>query len=315
MSKIVTIGGGNGQTISLRALRSLEPLPDITAIVTVFDSGGSSGRLRKETGILPPGDLLRALLSLSSFDYPTLRKIFYTYRFSAPLDLAGHSLGNLLINFLHQQNGDFLETLNIFGQALNIKGRVLPVSLDRAELVLELGSGERIFGEYQIGSHSYSVSEVRQRLYLEPPARVLPQVKTAIETADFIILGPGDLFTSILPNLLVEGVTEAVREAPAKLVYILNSANRSGGETSGFKASDYLAEFRKYLDRDFDYIIVQALPEQIAFKYGQVGWEAVFNDLTDLPSRVIAANLELRERVGTNWQKLADVLRASLTFE
>lgn len=307
--KVVTIGGGNGQTISLRALRALEPLPDITAVVTVFDSGGSSGRLRQELGILPPGDLLRAILALSSYDYPTLRKFFYTHRFTEPANLAGHSLGNLLIASLTQRTGDFFQALRSFGASLAIQGEVLPVSLASTNLILELGDGSRISGEFNIGSYRYQRETVRQKLSLEKEAEILPEAKAALDGADFIVLGPGDLYTSTLPNLLVKGMSDTLAGTRAKLTCVLNSANRVNGETFGFKASDYLAEFKKYLPRDFDYVIVQALPEQIAAKYAQVGWEAVFNDLGEVRARVIAANLELKERVGTNWQKLSEILK------
>lgn len=310
MTKIVTIGGGNGQSVTLRALKSFLPQVEITSVVSVSDSGGSSGRLREKFNILPVGDLLRAIMALSSYDYLTLREIFYKQRFSGG-ELEGHNAGNLLLTFLYQQSNNWLEAIEAFSKILKLQGRVLPVSLDLAHLCAEMENGLIIKEETKIDKPEFDCHLRKKKLWLEPSAKLLPEVGQAIFQADFIILGPGDLYTSLIPNLLVEGIAEAMKKTKAKIIFIPNTANRQAGETCGFKTSDYICEIHKYLPRKVDRLIIQDksfLPnlEHFATK----NWEPVEVDEGSWQKeyQVIYADLNADDEAGFDWRKLVKPL-------
>lgn len=306
MLKIVTIGGGNGQSCTLRALKSFLPQIEITAVVSVSDSGGSSGRLREKFKILPVGDILRVMLALSSYHYLELREIFYSSRFVKG-ELSGHNIGNLLLTFLYQQSGDWLAVIEEFSQILKAQGKVLPVSLDLTELCAELEDGMIIRGETKIDKPEFDCHLRKKRLWLEPVGQILPPAQEALSAADFIILGAGDLYTSIIPNLLVSGMREALAQSPAKLIYISNPANRQTGETCGFKTSDYISEIHKYLPRKVDWLIVHdksVLPNLAHFAAKK--WEPT--EIDDGPwqkeYQIIYQDLYAKEEAGLDWQAL-----------
>lgn len=310
MLKVVTIGGGNGQSVLLRALKHYLPRIEITAVVSVSDSGGSSGRLREKFNILPVGDLLRAIMSLSAFDYLVLREIFYAGRFSQG-ELKGHNAGNLLLTFLYQQSGDWLAAIQSFSKILKVQGRILPVTLDLTHLCAELENGSVIKGEAEIEQPKFDCHLQKKRLWLEPSGQLLPQVKEAISQTDFIILGPGDLYTSIIPSLLVNGVTEILKQKTAPLIFIVNNANRQTGETCGFKASDYVREIHKYLPRPVDYLVAQDKSvkpnlEHFALKK----WEPVEIDESEWQTKyqVIYQDLYSKDEAGIDWRSLVEPL-------
>lgn len=243
--KIVVIGGGTGTYQVLTGLKNTSC--ELTAVISMCDSGGSTGRLRKELGILPPGDVRRAILALSDlpFAQKTLEEVF-EFRFEDGKGLSGHSLGNILLAALVQITGSMDRAIDEAARILNATGKVLPVTLDKTHLVAYLKDGTRIYGESKIDRRAVKPKIPIKRVYLTPKAKVFRQAAQAIKNADLIILGPGDLFTSIIPTLLVEGVNEALKGSRAKLVYIVNLMTKKG-ETDGFSAADFVTVVEEYL--------------------------------------------------------------------
>ena len=251
MKKVVTIGGGTGSYTVLRGLKEF-PL-DITAVVSMFDSGGSSGVLRDEFGVLPPGDVRRCLLALSDGKRAEILRELFNFRFENGNSLKGHSFGNLLLVALSNIYGSDIEGIRKASELLDIQGTVLPVSLDKADLHAVLEDGTEIIGETNIDIPKHNGDLHIKQLSLKPEARLFEETGKAIREADLIIIGPGDPYTSIIPNLLVNGMTEALRESKGKKVVVLNLMSK-WGETHGFLASDMLRELLSYSGlKGFDY--------------------------------------------------------------
>ena len=226
--KILAIGGGTGLSVLLRGLK--EYTSNITAVVTVTDDGGSSGRLRGEMGILPPGDLRNCVLALADTE-PLLEELFQ-HRFQKGSDLEGHSFGNLFIAAMTEMMG-FKRAILEFSKVLAIRGTVLPVTLEHVFLKARFTDGTEAEGETSIVKEGKTI----KRLSLFPSScKPLPEVISAIKEADAIILGPGSLYTSVLPNLLVPGVKEAIKESSALCIYVCNIMTQAG-ETQGFSVS------------------------------------------------------------------------------
>jgi uncharacterized cofD-like protein len=258
MRKIVTIGGGTGQFNLLCALRDIEGI-DISAVVSMVDSGGSTGRLRDELGILPPGDILKCVLALSR-DREAARKILQK-RFKGSARLRGHSVGNLLLTILSQYAGSFPEGVRALGEVLDIRGTVLPVTVDKATLVAELTDGSFLYGETAIDVPRGDQREKIKNTFLVPhhsdQVCVHPPVVDAIKKADLIIVGPGDLFTSTIPNFLVPGVKEAVQNSKAILLFIVNIMTKFG-ETDNYKAKDFVEKIEEAIGRKIDKVLVNS---------------------------------------------------------
>ena len=271
--KIVTIGGGTGTYQLLRGLRGME----VTAIVSMADNGGSSGRLRDEYGVLPPGDIRKSLIALSGS--PELMRSIFAYRFDKGC-LCGHNLGNLIITALIDITGSSGSAIKEAGSILNIQGRVLPVTLDDSQLMAELEDGQVITGETDIDVPKHDASLRIKRVYLSPDSEVYPDCIDTIRDADMIVIGPGDLYTSIIPNLLVRGVPEAILSSRAKIVYVCNIMTKHG-ETTGFKASDFVSEIERYLGRMPDHVVVNsAMPSPgLLASYGKEQSSLVVDDL------------------------------------
>lgn len=243
MKKIVVIGGGTGSFTILSGLKNF-PL-ELTSIVSMMDSGGSTGILRDEFGILPPGDARRCLVALS--DSPLMRKLF-EYRFTKGKTLNGHNVGNLLLTALNEILGSEDKAILSASEILRIKGKVLPVTMGNCHLGADLINGKRIIGESKIGK------ERVKKLFLTKKVSIFPEAKKAILEADFIILGPGDFHTSILPNLLVKGVIEAIKNSKAKKVFVCNIMTK--GETKNFSAKDFVEELLIYSKFIPDYVLM-----------------------------------------------------------
>jgi uncharacterized cofD-like protein len=252
---IVTIGGGTGQFTLLSGLRDIEHF-NVTAVVSMMDSGGSTGRLRDEFGVLPPGDALKCILALSS-NRDFARNIFLK-RFVNDRRLKGHTAGNMLLTMLSQYTGSFPSGINALAEILEVKGTILPVTTDRATLVAELSDGRRIFGESAIDLPKDAYRESIKDVFLVPhhgdSISVFPPVIEAIYEADFIFIGPGDLFTSIIPNFIVPGVKEALQKTKAPLIYILNIMTKLG-ETTKFTGGDFLHKIEENIKRQLDAVI------------------------------------------------------------
>ncbi len=249
MKKIVTIGGGTGHYTLLRGLKNYDV--DLTAIVSIVDNGGSSGNLRVEFGILPPGDLRNCLLALA--DDVKLKDLMdlFEYRFPGNGNLANHNLGNLILTALTQKHKDIGKAIKSASNILNISGKVLPVSLDNTDIYAETDTGGKLEGQVQV---SYPPKETKiNKIWLNSEAFVYKESAEAIRNADLIIITPGDLYGSIIPNLLVKGVKESIKESKARIVYVCNLVTKQG--THSFKASDFKNEIEKYLARKIDFVI------------------------------------------------------------
>jgi uncharacterized cofD-like protein len=243
---VAALGGGHGLPVVLRALKPFTE--NITAIVSMADDGGSSGRLRREMGVLPPGDLRNNIAALA--DDEALMTQLFQYRFGDDT-LEGHSLGNLLITALATITGSMDRALAAAGKVLAIHGQVLPATLQDVTLAADLrqsdGTSQRVVGESNIPL----AEGVIERIYLQPPnVRAFPPAIQAILGADLIVFGPGSLYTSILPSILIGDIAEAIRAASAPCVYVCNIAMQQG-ETTDFSVADHVAVLEDHLGRDF----------------------------------------------------------------
>ena len=277
--KITTIGGGTGHFVLLSALKQI-PGAEITAVVSMADSGGSTGRIRDELGALPPGDILKALLALSSVEQTAIRSMLLQ-RFTAGT-LAGHNAGNMLLTVLSQYSGNFLDAVAAMGELLRVRGTVLPVTVGQLTLRAELEDGSLIIGETNIDVPKHNPNLRIKRVWLEPNAMMLPQVGAAFAGAEAIVIGPGDLFTSLIPVLLVQGVREALMRSSAKKIFISNTMTKRG-ETSGFSLSDFVRLLETYLGGPVDVVIANndAPPAAILQRYAGDASYPVKNDLPE----------------------------------
>jgi len=237
--KIVTIGGGTGLSTMLRGLKRYSA--NITAIVTVADDGGSSGRLRRELGVLPPGDFRNCIVALAEAE-PLMDRLFQ-YRFGEGSDLGGHSFGNLFIVAMSGITGNFEEAIREASRVLAVRGQILPSTLENVTLCAEVEGEVHVLGESNITAANLPI----ERVYLQPerPA-AFPDAVRAILDADIVIVGPGSLYTSILPNLLVDGIAKALASTQALRLYVCNVATQPG-ETDEFRASDHVQALFKHL--------------------------------------------------------------------
>lgn len=253
MKRLVRIGGGSSGYTILRGLKQY-PL-DITAIVNMFDSGGSSGVLRDELGILPPGDIRRALAALADGKQAWILRELFNFRFQEKGSVSGHSFGNLFLAALSSIYGSDIEAIRKASQILNLKGTVLPVSLDKSHIHAVLEDGTEIRGESNIDVPKHDGAKRIARVFLEPPAKIFKDAEAAILEADVIVIGPGDLYTSLVPNFLVEGVPAVLRRSNARTVIVCNLMTK-WGETHGFTAADMAAELARYCGvKKFDFAI------------------------------------------------------------
>ncbi len=272
--KIVVIGGGTGLSTLLQGLKSYTS--KITAIVTVADDGGSSGRLREEFGVLPPGDIRNCLVALAEAG-PLMQRLFQ-YRFSGESVLRGHNFGNLFITAMTQITGDFERAIQASSRVLAIRGRVIPSTCMKVRLVAEHEDGTLTVGESKISEYPVLI----RRVYLEP-ADVAPtqEALRAIREAEVIVLGPGSLYTSIIPNLLVEGIIEAIVESKALKIHVCNVMTQFR-ETAGFKASDHVRALVAHTNPGVLQVCIvntRAVPDALLERYRQEHAEPVVPDV------------------------------------
>jgi uncharacterized cofD-like protein len=299
--RVVAIGGGTGLSALLQGLkhfvRPAEPGwggMDITAIVTVTDDGGSSGRLRREFDVLPPGDIRNCMVALSE-DSALLSRLFQ-YRFSSGRGLKGHSFGNLFLMALTQVMGDFPEAVRVSSEVLKIAGHIYPSTTANVALEATLADGSRITGETRISRTRQRISRVHLVPRKVPP---LAAALAAIAAADVITLGPGSLFTSVVPNLLVDGVGAALQRTQAACAYFVNLMSQPG-ETTGFLASDHIRALHLHAGRKFlDYAVINKRPITPAVKkrYAREEARPVENDveaILKMGVKVLAGSLAQR---------------------
>jgi uncharacterized cofD-like protein len=281
-TKIVCLGGGTGLSVLLSGLKYYSN--KITAIVTMCDEGGSSGRLRRTLGVPPVGDLRNCLAALS-YASPTMTKLlnyrFAGERYGKDTELGGHSFGNLLLVALSDITGDFNKGLQEASKILNVSGQVLPSTAENVRIWAETTDGQRVYGEEKIDLGKYDGKREIKKLYLSPSgvSGFKPSI-LAIKKADMICVGPGDLYTSIMPNLLVKEIKVAISASLAKKILIVNVANKPF-ETPNYKASDYLMALKNHCGENlFNYIILNTNHTQGLVKYP--GYHYVENDYKNL---------------------------------
>ncbi len=290
--KIVALGGGTGLGSLLRGLKPMTS--NLTAVVTVCDDGGSSGRLSKDLGVLPPGDIRNCLVALA--DDESLLSELFDYRFRDGKDLSGHSFGNLFLAALTEVVGDFEEAIRVSSQILATRGKVLPSTLDKVTLCARLEDGRTVRGESTIPAAAAATSRI-QEVFLDPPrARSLPEVKVCLAEADAVVFGPGSLFTSVIPTLLVEGVESTLRSLTIPRIYVCNVMTQPG-ETDGFGAADHLEALERHVGTGLvDIVVVNiARPsDQLLRRYLAQGAEPVDPQIEKLEAMgvtVVGANL------------------------
>jgi uncharacterized cofD-like protein len=259
LPRVVVVGGGTGVST---VLSELKKVAEVTAVVSMMDSGGSSGKLRDEHGILPPGDVLKCLSELMPDDERSRKwRDLLNYRFRKGEGLKGHSLGNLLLTASYDWEGGTAFGIEVLSRLLGITGRVLPVTLNDVDLIARLSDGSDVIGETKIDLRTEKLEARIEYVYLSRRAQLYPPVREAIMQADLIVIGPGSLFTSILPNFLVEGLSEALQAARAPKIYICNLVT-DPAETDGYKVSDFVQKVTEYLEEGerLDYVIVNDGP-------------------------------------------------------
>ncbi|MDD3678767.1 MAG: YvcK family protein [Patescibacteria group bacterium] len=240
MKKIVAIGGGTGLSNLLRGLKEY-PLK-ITAIVAMTDDGASTGRLRRETGMLPPGDIRKCIAALAKNESDILD--LFNFRFKKGFGISGHSMGNLFLSALTEQTGSFERAVEKASEILNIMGKVIPATLEDIHLGAEFVDGIRIMGQVKISQYGYKMRI--KELFLSKDATANPRALDAIKKADIILVGPGSLFSSIFPSFLLRDFKKEFQESKAKKIYIANVSTERG-ETDDFKLSDHLNEVERYI--------------------------------------------------------------------
>ena len=281
--QIVVVGGGTGNYTTLTGLKNQDC--SLTAVVTMTDNGGSSGRLRDELGQLPPGDVRQCLIALCSDDSRgnLIRRLF-DYRFNSGNGLSGHNFGNLLLTALTEVTGNTITAIEEASRLLGIQGRVLPVTLTRSTLEAKLEDGTELTGESTIDQRRDNLHVGIDYIHLDPKAYVYPPVLEATQQADAIVLGPGDIYTSVLPNLLVEDVPEAITSSKAVKIHVCNLMTKPG-ESDGFKASTFVRLIQEYLGttEPLDYLIFNTspFPEKLLQRYAADGQSPIELDLEE----------------------------------
>ena len=283
---VTVIGGGHGLSVLLRGIKA--STKNISAVVTVADDGGSSGRLREELGIIPPGDLRNCLVALADTE-PLMEKLFQ-YRFEGKTALAGHSFGNLFIAAMNEVTGDMETALKESSKVLAVKGRVIPASKESVRLDAVMTDGTVVEGESQIPE----VRKKIRRVQLFPrKVEAVPSALEAIETSDAIILGPGSLYTSIMPNLLVEGVAQALKKSHAIKIYICNVMTQPG-ETDNYTAADHAKAILDHAGQGvIDYVLVNSkpIPQEFLDKTGAQAVEVDEDKINAMGMGLIKADL------------------------
>ena len=287
MKNIVTVGGGTG---SYAVLSGLKNLPDIslTALVSMADDGGSTGILMDELGVLPPGDVRQCLVALS--DHAEIVRELMNYRFTNG-GLKGHSFGNIFLAALEKVAGDFVKGVEIASEILKVKGKVIPVTQNPAKLCIKLSNGKIIKGEVKIQSDTTIQTYGLEKIYYEKNVLLNEHAKKALLDADIIILGPGNYYCSVIPNLIVKGFKETVKKSKAKIIFPVNLTNKLE-HTASWKVSNYVKDIEKYLGKPVDFILVnnkKPSAEQIKSYEQEEGKEVLVKDDFDDP-RIIRAS-------------------------
>ena len=272
--KVVVIGGGTGSFTVLSGLKKYSNL-DLTAIVSMADDGGSTGKLRDEYGVLPPGDIRQCLVALSHSD--DLMRELFNFRFSGG-SLTGHNFGNIFISAVEKMTGNFNDALKVISLILNVKGLVLPVTLDKVHLVAELNNGKIITGQNEIANNHLVSRFGVKKIKFDRRANANPEAIKAILGADIIVIGPGNFYTSLIPNFLVDWISRALVKSRAKKVYVCNLMNQYG-QTDNFFVQDFVRGIEDFVKPDFfDFVIYNKVvpSKELLVKYVDEGQPVPF---------------------------------------
>lgn len=276
MKKVTVIGGGTGTYVVLSGLKNYPY--DLGVIVTMMDSGGSTGKLRDQLGVLPPGDLRQCLVALS--EAPLLWRELFLYRFEGG-DLEGHNFGNIFLSALEKVSKDYDEVIETASFVLKTRGSAIPVTFHKTHMCVKYQSGKTVKGEGDIDKNYQEKSRVVQA-YLEPKVEANVKALERIENSDYIIIGPGDLYATIVPILLVNGIKKAMNKSKGKIIYIVNLMTKSG-QTTNYSAYDHVFDIQKYLGKMPDVVIKNTgkIPKDIVDWYKSYGEKVVENNLIE----------------------------------
>lgn len=305
---IVVIGGGTGSTVVLEGLKTHRDL-NISVIVSMMDDGGSNAVVRDEFGLLPLSDVRKSIIALSnSDDNEILRKLF-TYRFSEGENIKGHTMGNLLMVAMTNIMGSEIGAIKMFENMFATRGAVVPVTLDRACLIAEYTDGSKIIGEHEIDE----IKEDKKinKFYLDSKATIYKEAKEKIINADYIIIGPGDLYTTLLSNLLVDGVSEAIKGSKAKIIYIANLMSKIG-QTRHRTQKQIVDILQDYCAEEIDYVLINngRIPKEAFQRYKSEGEDIIQDDIKNSKRlEVIRTDLVANEPIRKD---KGDVLARSL---
>jgi len=310
---IVVIGGGTGTFVVLSGLKNFTEF-NITALVSSTDSGGSTGILRDEFGILPPGDLRQCLVALSTLDPKviSLRDLF-NYRFDRGGEgIKGHSFGNLFLTALTDITKSEIKAIKIAKKILKVRGDVFPITLNKCNLCAEYENGEILCGEHEIDEPKYPHNcNLRiKKVFLDKNAEIYSEAKKRILNADIILIGPGDLYTSLIANLVVNGVSESISESKGKFIYVVNLVTKFG-QTTNYTAKDHLDEITKYAKKEPDFVFINSskLPDDILEKYRLENAFPVIDDLPNNQKNIVRGDFLASEIIKKH---KGDILRRSL---
>jgi len=306
-SRVVVIGGGTGAFTVLSGLRKYSL--DLAAVVSMADDGGSAGVLREEFGILPPGDVRRVLVAMAHSNDRMLSELF-NYRF-AEGGLKGHAFGNIMLTALTRLTGSFENAIYETSRILRVRGMVIPVTLDNVRLCAKLENGAVIRGETNIDIPKHDGRLRIKKLWLDPRARLNKKAREAILAANMVVIGPGDLYTSILPNLVVGGMREAIQKSKARKVYVANIMTK-WGETNGFRVADFVRVVENNLGPGaLNYVLINSKhpsPDRLRQYEKESAEFVVAGDLSRKPVAVFGNFLRRRGFVRHDPEKLAKVL-------
>lgn len=310
---VVVIGGGTGTHAVLRGLKRYQKQLNLSAVVTMADSGGSTGRLRDEFGFLPVGDVRMALAALASDvdEHEELVRELFLYRFAKGDGLSGHTFGNLLLVALTDILGSEEAAIRAAARVLNVQGMVVPVTTEPVHLVATYDDGIEIIGEHEIDEPNQDrLKHKIVKLEVTPKASVSEAAESVILDADLIVIGPGDLYTSVLANCVVDGASEAIRNSTAQLVYVSNLMTKSG-QTSNMGVTEHLHEIEQYIGRLPDYVFanIGEFPSELLKKYAEDNEFPVELNYEGNGCKVIADNFLATEAVQT---ASGDILKRSL---
>lgn len=282
---IVLIGGGTGSTVVLEGLKKHKDL-NLKVIVSMMDDGGSNAVVRDEFGLLPLSDVRKSIIALADTQSNEVLRNLFTYRFHDSQSMGGHTLGNLLMIAMTDIMGSEVGAIEMFKNMFSVRGDIIPVTLDSVRLVAEYDDGSKVVGEHYIDEPKNHKEIIN--FYLDSDARAFEGVLKAIKSADYIILGPGDLYTTILPNLLVDDITEEIRKSKAKLIYITNLMSKIG-QTRNKTQKEILNTLESYLGKEVDYVLVNngRIPKEAYERYLKDGEHILQDDLHDGDGRLI----------------------------